>query len=436
MAQGKSEKSLKYMLLRFFLLGILFSVFGFIFSFVWAVVLAGLVVVSSLIGLIIGFILLFFVFGVVSMFLMDKIWNVQVKKNWMSLLFQGFALVIAFILVSIPSFIIRFYAASVPTEIVLFVIYCFIDGYVAKTVGSSRLFKVQEGEVNDKLLKEKIVKTILFLCALSSIGIVFFIVFYMIDLGYPIIIDWLAHGFESGVFNILPYMFDSLYLALGGTLFGIVIGIPCAVYLAEFAKMRLRNMIKPTLEVLNGFPSVIIGLLGFTLLCTQLSRFGLQAFYCTLVGWIVLGVMSLPLISSVSEDSLRAVPQDLREASLGLGATKWQTTIDVLLPSAFSGILTSVLLAFANALGETMAVLAVIGIITPPSITLNPLLQSNSITALIAYGYEETSVGSQRYLILFAAGFILFVMTALTNLAIRAVVANRNKEMGATTRRD
>jgi phosphate transport system permease protein len=282
--------------------------------------------------------------------------------------------------------------------------------------------------------KENFIKAILFLCALSSIGIVFFIVIYMVDLGYPVVIDWFAHGFESGVFNILPYMFDSLYLALGGTLLGVAIGVPCAIYLAEFADLKLRNMIKPTLEVLNGFPSVIIGLLGFTLLCTQLGRFGLQAMYCTLVGWVVLGVMSLPLIASVSEDSLRAVPQDLREASLGLGATKWQTTIDVLVPGAISGILTSVLLAFANAIGETMAVLAVIGILTPPPITLNPLSQSNSITALIAYGYQETSVGSLRYLTLFAAGFILFVMTALTNVAIRAIMANRNKTMATTVR--
>jgi len=287
--------------------------------------------------------------------------------------------------------------------------------------------------MNSKVLKEKFIKTILFLCALSSIGIVFFIVVYMIDLGYPVIINWFAYGFESGVFNIVPYMFDSLYLALGGTLLGVAIGLPCAIYLAEFADMRLRNMVKPTLEVLNGFPSVIIGVLGFTLLCTQLHRFGLSGQLCLLVGWVVLGVMSLPLIASVSEDSIRAVPHDLREASLGLGATKWQTTTEVLLPTAVSGILTSILLAFGNAIGETMAILAVIGLATPPPITLNPLSQWNSITALIAYGYQETSVGSLRYLTLFAAGFILFVMTALTNLAIGAILARRNKTTSART---
>lgn len=281
--------------------------------------------------------------------------------------------------------------------------------------------------MNSKLLKERLIKYALFLCALSSIGIVFFIVFYVIDFGYPVIIDWVTHGFVNGIFNILPYMFDSLYLALGGTLLGVAIGLPCAIYLAEFSNVRIRNLIKPTLEVLNGFPSIVLGLLGFTLIATQLDRFGLDAQKCTLVAWIVLAVMSLPLLASVSEDSLRAVPQDLREASLGLGATKWQTTIEVLLPSATPGILTSVLLALGNALGETMAVLAVIGIITPPSLTINPLLPSNSITALIATGYQDAALGSLPYQLLFASAFILFVMTALTNLAMR-MLTRRNKQ--------
>jgi ABC-type phosphate transport system permease subunit len=289
--------------------------------------------------------------------------------------------------------------------------------------------------MDSKLLKENFVKAVLFLCALSSIGIVFFIVIYMVYLGYPAIINWIAYGFKSGAVPVLPYMFDSLYLAAGGTLLGVAIGIPSAIYLAEFADRRLRNVVKPTLEVLNGFPSVIMGLLGYTLICTQLGRFGIHTLYCTLVGWIVLGVMSLPLIASVSEDSIRAVPQDLREASLGLGATKWQTTTGVLLPSASSGVLTAVLLAFANAIGETMAVIWVIGNLSllsavPPPITLNPLSQTDSITALIAFGYSDTPAGSPIYVALFAAGFILFTMTALTNLAVRAITAKRNRTIG------
>ena len=189
------------------------------------------------------------------------------------------------------------------------------------------------------------------------------------------------------------------------------------------------------MEVLNGFPSIIIGLLGFTLICTQLQKLGFPAYYCILAGWIVLGVMSLPLIASVSEDSIRAVPQDLKEASLGLGATRWQTMREVLIPSAMSGVLTSILLAFASAIGETMAVLLVIGIRVPPPITFDPFSQSNSITALIAYGYQEVQVGSIPYLRLFAAGIVLFIITALTNVAIRALMANRSKTAVGTPRK-
>jgi len=278
-----------------------------------------------------------------------------------------------------------------------------------------------------KMFREKLIKTALFICSVTSIGIVFFIVIYMTYLGFPIISGWLAHGFDSE-YSVLPYMFNSIYLALGGTVVGIIIGLPCAIYLAEFSNIRLRNMVKPALEVLNGFPSIILGILGFTLICTQLARFGIYGTEgCTLVGWVVLGVMSLPLLASVSEDSLRAVPQELREASLGLGATKWQTTVEVLLPGAFSGILTAALLALMNAMGETMAVLLVIGLVIPPPITLSPFAGSNSITSLIAYGYQEVSVGSPRYLSLFAAGFVLFIMTALLNVVIRIVIANRRK---------
>ncbi len=276
------------------------------------------------------------------------------------------------------------------------------------------------------MLKENIVKAILFLCALSSIGIVFFIIFYLVMLGYPQIINWFFYGFRGE----LPFMVNTLYIGVGGTLLGAVIGIPCAVYLAEFADTRIRNAIKPTLEVLNGFPSVVIGMVGYSLICFAISRYlgnSVTAFYSILAGWIVLGVMSLPLIASVGEDSLRAVPQDLREASLGLGATKWQTTVNVLMPNATSGILTSLLLALGNAMGETVAVMFVIGLLSPPVITADPLSKSNVITAQIANGFGEVTYGSPGFNVLFADAFILFVMTALLNIAIRVVISRRNK---------
>jgi ABC-type phosphate transport system permease subunit len=295
--------------------------------------------------------------------------------------------------------------------------------------------------MDNKLLKENLIKAALLICAISSIGIVFFIVIFLVDNGYPAIFQWIANGFNSTPeIPLVPYMFDTLYLSIGGTILGIAIGIPCAIYLAEFADKRVRNIIKPTLEVLNGFPSVVIGFLGFIILCANLDAFGItngHGLKCTLVGWIVLGIMSLPLITSVSEDSLRAVPGELREASLGMGATKWQTTTRVLISSASSGIITSIVLAFANAIGETMAIIWVIGLITPPSIGLSPLVESNSLTALIATKATQDTFqpGTSIYSVVFGAAIILFIMCAVTNLVIRTITGNRNKTNVASPRK-
>jgi ABC-type phosphate transport system permease subunit len=275
--------------------------------------------------------------------------------------------------------------------------------------------------LNIELLKENFIKGILFLCAASSIGLVFFMLIYMMWIGQAPFFEWIAHGFAF----LMPYMVNTMYIGLGGTLIGAVIGIPCAIYLAEFANFKLRNVIKPALEVLNGFPSIIMGLLVYILVCDAIvGRFtDKMNSVCILAGWIVLGIMSLPLIVSVSEDSLRAVPHELREASFGLGATKWQTSIKVLLPSAISGISSSIVLALLNAVGETMAVISVIGNFRPPPITLDPLSPSNVLTTMIANSFGEAAWGSYTFQRLFAAGAVLFIMTAFLNIAIRIIKA-------------
>jgi len=290
--------------------------------------------------------------------------------------------------------------------------------------------------LNIKLLKERLIKTVLFLCAASSIGVVFFIIFSVLQEGYPQIIDWFLHGFGMtwtpaiGPYGIIPFIFATVYVGLGATLVAIAIGLPCAVYLSEFADMRLRNIVKPTLEMLTGFPSVVMGVVGFTVVCFTFQRYlgGSANGYGVLAAWIVLGVMCLPTIASVSEDALRAVPQDLREASLASGATKWQTTFKVLIPVATPGILASVLLALGNAMGETMAVIWVIGNVFPaPPITLNPYIPSNVLTALIANRAQgDSTYGSPEWGAVFAAAFVLFLVTAAMNLAMRAIVS-RNK---------
>ena len=282
--------------------------------------------------------------------------------------------------------------------------------------------------MNGKMLKENLIQIILFICAASSIGLVLFMVGYMSWEGKDQLIEWFAHGF-GGLSNApLPYMFNTIYVSLGGTLLGTIIGLPCAIYLAEFSSFRVRNAIKPAMEVLNGFPSIVMGMLVYVLLCSAiLLRYNINTNYSIhgqsiLAAWVALGIMSLPLIVSVSEDSLRAVHKDLRESSFGLGATKWQTVTKVLIPSAISGIFVSILLAFLNAMGETMAVLIVIGQQTPPPITLNPLYASNVITSEIASitsGGEYTSYG-----FFFGLATLLFILTVFVNLAVRLVRKN------------
>jgi len=266
--------------------------------------------------------------------------------------------------------------------------------------------------------------------------VIFFIVFSVIQQGYQQIADWFLHGFGTvwnpgtGPYGITPFIFTTLYVGFGGALVALVIGLPCAVYLTEFAHTRVRNIVKPALEMLTGFPSVVIGVVGFALVCFALHMYYPETYFSVLAAWIVLGIMSLPTIASVSEDALRAVPQDLKEASLGLGATKWQTTLRVLLPSAAPGILASFLLALGNATGETMAVIFVIGNVFPsPPITLNPLSASNVLTALIANrAVGDSTFGSPEWNAMFASAFVLFLITAAMNLVVRAVMAGRGKE--------
>jgi len=150
--ENLKESFFRYLLPRYFVHGLLFSIFGFVIGLLLVFIFVGLIVLGAFIGLIIGFLLLFLVLGAVNAFLMDTIWGIQSNENWKSVLVHGFALAIVFLIVSIPSFIISLYAASLPTTIVLFIIYCFIDGYVGKTVGSywmispaTRRIKIQLG---------------------------------------------------------------------------------------------------------------------------------------------------------------------------------------------------------------------------------------------------------------------------------------------------
>jgi len=241
--------------------------------------------------------------------------------------------------------------------------------------------------------------------------------------GYPAIANWVLHGFDY----LIPYIFNTLYVGVGAIVVATAIGLPTAIYLAEFSGSRLRNIVKPSMETLSGVPSIVMGVVGAFLIAPVIVAYfggttGLTSGLCDMTAWIVLAIMSLPFVVSIAEDSLRAVPSSYREAAQGLGATKWQTTWHIVLPEAKSGILAAILLALASALGETMAVWMVIGDVIP-IISTNPLLRTDVISSYIARNiYNQESVGDLSPL--YGAGLILLAMIGVINIAV-AMMARR-----------
>ncbi len=233
--------------------------------------------------------------------------------------------------------------------------------------------------------------------------------------------NWVPIG---GEFGSIPLIFLTFYAGVGCTIVATVIGIPCAIYLAEFADIRVRNIIKPSLEVLTGLPSIVMGLVGAALVINAISMAaGPEAKSGGILAvWLVVGVMSLPTVASISEDAIRSVPKDLKEASLGIGATRWQTMTKVTVPVAMPGILAAVILGMGNAVGETMAAYMLVGGTNTPQLSLDLLHPTNLIPPIIASG----ATGDFSYLPpLYALGFVLFLIIGALNLIIRGLIKGR-----------
>jgi phosphate transport system permease protein len=224
-----------------------------------------------------------------------------------------------------------------------------------------------------------------------------------------------------GTYGAIPLIFLTFYAGIGCTIVAALIGIPCAIYLSEFADRKIRNIIKPSLEIMAGFPSVIIGLAGIYIVVTTIGLIsGPGTGEGILAVWIVVGIMSLPTVASISEDAIRSVPQDLREASLGIGATKWQTVVKVVIPVAIPGILAAVILGMGNAVGETMAAWILIGGVNSPSLSTDLVHSTNLIPPIIAAGATGEGIVSPKAL--YALGFLLFAIIAAMNLVIRRIL--------------
>ncbi len=224
--------------------------------------------------------------------------------------------------------------------------------------------------------------------------------------------------------GVLPLIMGTIWVSIFAILFALPIGLATAVYMAEVAHPKARNIIKPVIELLAGIPSVVYGFFGLIVIVPEIQKlFHLPVGETGLAGSIVLGIMALPTIITVSEDAIRNTPRAMKEASLALGANRWQTIHRVILPYSMSGISAAAILGIGRAIGETMAVLMVTGnaAVMPHSL-LTPV---RTIPATIAAELGEAPQGGVHYKALFALGCILFVLTMLINLWVGYISSKR-----------
>lgn len=218
-------------------------------------------------------------------------------------------------------------------------------------------------------------------------------------------------------FGVLPLVAGTVLVSGIAMAVALPAGVLSAIYLSEYAHPRVRRIIKPLLEVLAGVPTVVYGYFALLFVTPLLQRIvpGLAGFNALSPG-LVMGIMILPLVSSLSEDALHAVPTGLREGAYALGATRMQTTLRVVVPAAFSGITAAFILAMSRAIGETMIVAIAAG--QQPRLTANPLVPVETMTTyIVQVSMGDTPAGTLEYRTIFAVGMLLFVSTFLLNMA-------------------
>ena len=277
--------------------------------------------------------------------------------------------------------------------------------------------------------KDKLSGYVFFAFALSSISALALITVFIIVKGAPIFTKVGFFNFVFGMnwapgrgeFGIFPMLVGSVYVTLGAIVLGVPIGICCSIFLAEFAPARLRNLFRPAIQLLAGIPSVVYGFWGLLFIVPfirdHLGGPGLSI----LAGSIILAIMILPTIISISEVSLLALPRYYKDGALALGLTHWQTIVSVLLPAAKSGIVAAVILGIGRAIGETMAVIMVLGnAVALPASILDPV---RTLTTNI--GIEMGYAAGEHQEALFATGVVLFVIIMILNSVAQYVTRRK-----------
>jgi phosphate transport system permease protein len=233
--------------------------------------------------------------------------------------------------------------------------------------------------------------------------------------------EWTAL-FSEPSFGVLPLVAGTVLVTLVAVLVCAPFGLGAAIYLSEYAHERARSILKPTLEVLAGIPTVVFGYFALTFVTPLLQDVGFKVGpFSALSAALVMGIMLIPTVASVSEDAMSAVPRDLRQGAYALGSTRMQVSTRIVVPAAISGIIASFVLAISRAVGETMIVLIAAG--GQPNLTLNPTEAVQTMTAFIAATAQgDVATGTTAYKTIFAVGATLFVMTLVMNMiSIRLV---------------
>lgn len=275
-------------------------------------------------------------------------------------------------------------------------------------------------------LKEFIIEKLILFCGLASILFVALIFLFLLKEGLAVFgavkpLDFLFGKSwypisEPPQLGILPLVLGSLLVTAGAAIISIPIGVGCAIYIAEIAPGKIKEILKAGIELLAAIPSVVLGFIGMvTLVPFVKSIFHLPTGLTALSGSIMLAFMAMPTIVSIAEDALYSVPKTYKEGALALGATRWQAIWRVMLPASASGMLAAVMLGIGRVIGETMAVMMITGnaAVLPKSI----LVPVRTLTATIAAEMGEAVVGSEHYFALFAIGIVLFIISFGINVS-------------------
>src|SRR5687767_4605548 len=293
------------------------------------------------------------------------------------------------------------------------------------------------GRATWAIFGEKGIEAIIRLCGISAILFVFAIFFFVFREAAPILgkldlqkflftTHWYPTSLGTPRYGVWALIVGTASVTVLAMLIAVPFGLGAAIFISEFCGPKLKETLKITIELLAAIPSVVWGFIGLTVMNQVITRVtGAPVGLNVLNGGIILALMSLPIIVSIGEDALKAVPDSFREAGIAMGATRWQLIYKVLLPAAKTGLLAAVLLGVARAVGETMAVLMATGhAIHIPSSVLDSV---RTLTATIAAELGETQENSDHYRILFLIGVLLFTVTFAINLAADLIVRGIRK---------